>query len=1213
MTLTFRAAYGSATDEVAVPSGTQVGDLMILARLEYNMPDPPTSFTEDTDVAADGWTFIEGSAARSFVGGQGAVNVRHYWKVHDGSTLTSSYAASGGGPPYASSGIVSIQGFDFTGVDIAAWLDSLTVLTRDAATRRIPEITTTVDGTIGVAFIAAWDNVPGAISGWTDRADIRTESNAYTREFATAGTYATQSDGTDAGPWITTVVTVKPLPTSITDDFNGYAQDADLDTTTNWETFQDGGTGVMRIDEHDDHSNGSKVVDLSTTGAQAAIYQTPLSSAEHYAQVDGFIDIAANTGNEVGVIVRGNQATYDGAFDGYLGLFHQTAGAVTQGVIYRVDNGVRTQIGISGNIDNTAYGDRDTKRLVRLTVQGSALSLTIGGTEVATATDATYSTGRYVGAYLKRNESSTDSQPFYDDFNAGPAPVVGRSSSTPTTSDTQTVTSASFTPRGNSLLLVFAAGQLNLDPGARDLPASPITGTGGLSFTERESYEGTATPKYSAGADYRLNGGMFTAPVGASPAAQTVTFDPTTDATTGWHSLIVADVLGFDNIIQTAKNSTTENNGSDSVSLAVTLGATPAVGSLVLVNFASQADQGTGFTAPTMGGQAMTQMFSQNGAYTQGGVWYRIIDGSESNATIICSDVGNSVGGAIAFAVEMGDPPPATEPGAPTALVAARGNTQATLNWTAPASDGGSAITDYEYRQSTNAGVDWSAAISTADTDTTEIIAGLTNGTEYIFQVRAVNAIGAGAWSASSNAVTPAVIVPFTFVPDTVATTTSRNGDLPTDKWAVSRMDGELDTDPVRGIEGDWPIYRAGANANASPGDIQINTTDELLQIACSFINYGETQAWALPLLDFAAADGVQVVMVLPATTSVLQAYPVLHIGADHYGWAGLYADNGKTALMLYGLSIQFFSHTTGPRVMQSNNSTETTLTPTTQNPWTSGTRNIRLKLTSTRLEVYDLTGAVVLWEGAHALGFTTGTLALATHNHASDKYDGVWGNDPNRVTSPYYRFGAVNAEIASRADTIVGMVPNANGTTDTAGGFNIGYDVPTGGSAALPFTLASLGSSARLTALIKVQPAWSGTIDYRINGGTWTACTLYTANSEATIVRLIAQSVPLTDLDAGANTIEFRCSTEDGYGPWVSNVNLFTWDIAEVPSTGWRLTMAGDQTLTMAGDFVFLMSGEPAGVGDTLVQVFNGSSFVGKPTYLHDGSTFVPLPMTVL
>ena len=57
-----------------------------------------------------------------------------------------------------------------------------------------------------------------------------------------------------------------------------------------------------------------------------------------------------------------------------------------------------------------------------------------------------------------------------------------------------------------------------------------------------------------------------------------------------------------------------------------------------------------------------------------------------------------------------------------------------TLTWEAPEDDGGSAITDYEYR------IDGKGRwISIGSTDTTHTVTGLVNGQVYVFQVRAVN------------------------------------------------------------------------------------------------------------------------------------------------------------------------------------------------------------------------------------------------------------------------------------------------------------------------------------------------------------------------------------------------------------------------------------------------------------------------------------------
>ena len=94
---------------------------------------------------------------------------------------------------------------------------------------------------------------------------------------------------------------------------------------------------------------------------------------------------------------------------------------------------------------------------------------------------------------------------------------------------------------------------------------------------------------------------------------------------------------------------------------------------------------------------------------------------------------------------------PATVPGAPTNLGVTANDQEVELSWTAPASNGGQSITDYEYEQGGSG--TW---ISTGGTDTDYTVFNLTNGQPYRFRVRALNSVGAGAPSAASANVTPA-------------------------------------------------------------------------------------------------------------------------------------------------------------------------------------------------------------------------------------------------------------------------------------------------------------------------------------------------------------------------------------------------------------------------------------------------------------------------
>ena len=103
--------------------------------------------------------------------------------------------------------------------------------------------------------------------------------------------------------------------------------------------------------------------------------------------------------------------------------------------------------------------------------------------------------------------------------------------------------------------------------------------------------------------------------------------------------------------------------------------------------------------------------------------------------------------------------PLSSAPGAPGIGTATAGNASATVSWTAPANDGGSPITSYEMvaTPSTGPAVTRNGISATA---TTATVTGLSNGTTYTLQVRAVNAVGTGALSPASNAVTPAPAPP---------------------------------------------------------------------------------------------------------------------------------------------------------------------------------------------------------------------------------------------------------------------------------------------------------------------------------------------------------------------------------------------------------------------------------------------------------------------
>ena len=147
---------------------------------------------------------------------------------------------------------------------------------------------------------------------------------------------------------------------------------------------------------------------------------------------------------------------------------------------------------------------------------------------------------------------------------------------------------------------------------------------------------------------------------------------------------------------------------------------------------------------------------------------------------------------------------PSLPPGAPTNVAAVKGDGQATVSWTAPSFDGGSAITGYTALASAGG---QSKAVS--GTVTMATVTGLTNGTSYTFTVTATNAAGTGPASAQSTVVVPEA----SYV-------------------AWTRQFGSSLSDSGTGIavDGQGNIYVGGAVSGPLPGQVYLGISDGFLR-----------------------------------------------------------------------------------------------------------------------------------------------------------------------------------------------------------------------------------------------------------------------------------------------------------------------------------------------------------------------------------------------
>lgn len=129
--------------------------------------------------------------------------------------------------------------------------------------------------------------------------------------------------------------------------------------------------------------------------------------------------------------------------------------------------------------------------------------------------------------------------------------------------------------------------------------------------------------------------------------------------------------------------------------------------------------------------------------------------GSSANATTFVT-----AGNLYTDASLVGDYGYYTLPTSPQSISLTAGQGQVSVSWTAPASNGGSAVTSYTLQRATNSGFTTGVVTTTGLTGLSTTVTGLTNGTPYYFRVYAVNAVGTAAgtgsaWKTAASSVTP--------------------------------------------------------------------------------------------------------------------------------------------------------------------------------------------------------------------------------------------------------------------------------------------------------------------------------------------------------------------------------------------------------------------------------------------------------------------------
>lgn len=274
-----------------------------------------------------------------------------------------------------------------------------------------------------------------------------------------------------------------------------------------------------------------------------------------------------------------------------------------------------------------------------------------------------------------------------------------------------------------------------------ELAGTPGNGQAELTWTAPSSggFDITSyTVRYDSGK------GASTVSTESSEASYTLT--GLTNETTYTISVAAENSLGLGEYSTGVEVTPTEGAGVSVPDAPTDLAGTPADGQISLTWTAAN-DNGAAITnhkvSYTPAGGDETQVSTTSGKSNY------IIEGLENGTTYTIKVLAvNSEGdGEYSSSIEVASGEEISEPGAPTDLSGTPGDGQVELAWTAPEDDGGSEITGYTVGYSKSGG-----SITTVDTGgvgTSYTLTGLTNGTEYVIVVYAVNSAGSSRQSSS--------------------------------------------------------------------------------------------------------------------------------------------------------------------------------------------------------------------------------------------------------------------------------------------------------------------------------------------------------------------------------------------------------------------------------------------------------------------------------
>ena len=486
------------------------------------------------------------------------------------------------------------------------------------------------------------------------------------------------------------------------------------------------------------------------------------NSAQYGPDSESWARIATlpGTANSVRLYVRIQQPGSSAA-DGYeLRTIQQTG--TDQVLLERIDNGtIVTRLTI---LQELAVGDTLLLRAKGTTIEawrndGSSW------TRIGLITDSTYGAAGYAGIGLRGTTGRLE------DFGARTFGVAATAPSAP-----------------QNLLATAGNGQVTLTWSA---PASD----GGSALTGYKVYRSTSS-------------GQEAPPEIASPAGTSYIDTGLQNGTTVYYKVVASNAVGVSSLSNEA--SATPIAPATAPSAPQNLLATAGNGQVTLTWSAPASDGGSALTGYKVYRSTSSGQEAPPEIASPAGTSY-IDTGLQNGTTVYYKVVASNAVGVSSLSNEASATPiaPATAPSAPQNLLATAGNGQVTLTWSAPASDGGSALTGYKVYRSTSSGQEAPPEIA-SPAGTSYIDTGLQNGTTVYYKVVASNAVGVSSLSNEASA-TPIAPATAPSAPQNLLATAG-NGQV-TLTWSAPASDGGS------ALTG-YKVYRSTSSGQEAPPEI---------------------------------------------------------------------------------------------------------------------------------------------------------------------------------------------------------------------------------------------------------------------------------------------------------------------------------------------------------------------------------------------------------